>query len=109
MPTDYYVFMQDHKGENITNMLNIESYTIVDTGDDFLDMKAYSMMEVVLQGDSTYAVIACLVHPGKIIVTNKQNSRKYKYDYKEINRVVHWTQRVDMHNFYEYIKQHLLY
>jgi len=67
-------------------------HTYVDRADDLLDMFEYGQMDVYIQGDSTYVVMATLaVSPGKVIITNQPSHPKYDSTFRDIHHVYHYT------------------
>lgn len=63
-------------------------HTIVNSPDDLYDMFLYTQMSMYIQGTSSYSVVASLINPGKVIITNVPSSEKYQFDYFPVNTVL---------------------
>ena len=84
---DFYVFMEHHH-MGVSEKLHIEDYSVIDTGDDLFDLYLFSIMDIVMHGPSTYAVLASLISPGKLIITNNPEHTRFLYKNKIINEVI---------------------
>ena len=83
----YYVFME-HYHINISTLVDIKNYFIVDTGDDLFDLNLLSKMDIIMHGPSTFAVLASLISPGKLIITYNPNHTRFVYTNEKINEVI---------------------
>ena len=84
---NFYVFME-HYHTGLSALLDIEDYSIIDTGNDLFDLNLFSKMDIVMHGPSTFAVLASLISPGKLIITSTPTHTRFVYTKNAINEIV---------------------
>lgn len=84
---NFYVFAKDASEELKAQFLF--PHTFVDTSDDLYDMYVFTLMDIYIQGRSSFCVISSLIEPNKTIITNSPEN-KYKFDYEQVSRVYHY-------------------
>ena len=86
---NYYIFVKDPSEKLMSQFLF--DHIIVNNKDDLYDIFLYTHMNVYVQGGSSFSVLSSLINPNKIVITNEQNSEKYKFDYRDVNKVYEYT------------------
>ena len=89
---NFYVFME-HYHTGVSAKLDIEDYSVIDTGDDLFDLNLFSKMDMVMHGPSTFAVLASMIAPGKLIITNSPDNTRFVYTNHVINEVISYEQQ----------------
>ena len=84
---NFYVFAKNASEELKAQFLF--PHTFVDTSDDLYDIYVFTLMDIYIQGRSSFCVISSLIEPNKTIITNSPGN-KYKFDYKQVSRVYHY-------------------
>ena len=101
---DFYVFME-HYHMGVSTLLEIEDYSVIDTGDDLFDLHLFSMMDIVMHGPSTFAVLASLIAPGKLIITSSPDNTRFKYTNRAINEIISYKETsYNITNFMVHVK-----
>jgi hypothetical protein len=82
---EFYLFVKN-PSETLLSEVDFH-HTVVNNEDDLYDMFLYSHMDMYIQGISSFSVIASLINPHKIVITNQPASAKYRFDYFQVNNV----------------------
>ncbi len=64
-------------------------HEFVDSPNDLYDIYVYTLMDIFIQGSSSFSVISSLIEPNKTIITNALGN-KYTFTYKQVSRVYHF-------------------
>lgn len=82
---EFHVFAKNPSEALLAELLF--TYTVVNNADDLHDIFMYSQMDMYVQGPSAFSVMASLINPNKIVVTNMVSTPMYRFYYKQINAV----------------------
>ena len=85
---NYYIFAKDAT-PGLTDQFQIE-HTLVDGDDDLFDMYLYSLMDVYIQGVSSWSVMPTYVHSGRVLITDKPTHPKLQTNYRDVNYIYHY-------------------
>ena len=86
---NYYVFAKNATRE-LVEQVHVE-HRLVDGDNDLFDMYLYSLMDIYLQGVSSWAVMPTMVHAGRVLITNNPNHPKLQTTFREVNSVYHYS------------------
>ena len=101
----FYVFMEHHH-LGVLAHLDIKDYSLIDTGDDLFDLNLLSEMDIVMHGPSTFAVLASLISPSKLIITSSPDNTRFKYTKDAINEIISSKDRsYNITQFIDHMKQ----
>ena len=87
-PPNYHIFAKNATQE-LVEQLGIK-HRLVDGDDDLYDMFLYSLMDVYIQGVSSWAVMPTMVHTGRVLITNNPSHPKLQTTFREVNAVYHF-------------------
>ena len=86
---NYHIFAKNATWE-LVKQLHIR-HRLVDGDDDLYDMFLYSLMDVYVQGVSSWAVMPTMVHAGRVLITNSPSHPKLQTTFREVNSVYHFS------------------
>ena len=93
----FYLFMEGYDDRVRAMMPRLTNYTVVDIIDDQLaSLYLLSAMDVFVLGKSSFGALATLLHSGQTtstIITDNILYAKFRYTFKVINEIYHYTDR----------------
>ena len=86
---NFYIFAKNATRELVEQLET--KHRLVDGDDDLYDMFLYSLMDVYVQGVSSWAVMPTFVHAGRVLITGSPNHPKLHTMFREVNSVYHFS------------------
>lgn len=83
---EVYVYAKAFPGFE-TDVFAADEYTLVDTGNDLQDLVHYMGNDILIQGTSSYAVLAAFASRDKLIITDDPSHPKYSQRFILVNRM----------------------